>query len=54
VAPSELSERIAAVLAIDRSAPAIEFGARWRTWGELAATSSPSRPGSRSRARGSA
>jgi acyl-CoA synthetase (AMP-forming)/AMP-acid ligase II len=37
-APNELSERIAAVLAIDRSAPAIEFDGRWRTWGELAAT----------------
>ena len=37
-APSGLSERIAAVLAIDRSAPAIEVDGRWRTWGELAAT----------------
>ena len=35
---SELAERIAAVLSIDRSAPAIEFDGRWRTWGELAAT----------------
>ncbi len=34
----ELSERIAAVLAIDPSAPVIEFAGRWRTWGELGAT----------------
>jgi long-chain acyl-CoA synthetase len=34
----ELSERIAAVVAIDPSAPAIEFGGRWRTWGDLGAT----------------
>jgi acyl-CoA synthetase (AMP-forming)/AMP-acid ligase II len=34
----ELGERIAAVLAIDPAAPAIEFAGRWRTWGELAAT----------------
>ncbi|TMA34374.1 MAG: long-chain fatty acid--CoA ligase [Deltaproteobacteria bacterium] len=34
----ELGERIASVLAIDPSAPAIEFGGRWRTWGELAST----------------
>jgi long-chain acyl-CoA synthetase len=34
----ELSERIAAVLAIDPSAPAVEFARRWRTWGELGTT----------------
>lgn len=37
-ASNELGARIAAVLAIDPSAPAIEFDARWRTWGELATT----------------
>jgi long-chain acyl-CoA synthetase len=37
-AVSELGERIAAVLAIDPAAPAIEFAGRWRTWGELATT----------------
>jgi acyl-CoA synthetase (AMP-forming)/AMP-acid ligase II len=37
-APRELGERIAAVLALDPSAPALEFGGRWRTWGELAAS----------------
>ncbi len=37
-APSELSARIAAVLAIDAAAPALEFEGRWRTWGDLAAT----------------
>src|SRR5262249_7930116 len=33
-----LGERIAAVLALDPSAPALEFTGRWRSWGELAAT----------------
>jgi acyl-CoA synthetase (AMP-forming)/AMP-acid ligase II len=33
-----LSERIADVVAIDPSAPVVEFGGRWRTWGELGAT----------------
>ena len=37
-ASSELGERIAAVVAIDPAAPAIEFAGRWRTWGELAST----------------
>ncbi len=37
-ASPELGERIAAVLAIDPSAHALEFGGRWHTWGELAAT----------------
>jgi len=37
-ASRELGERIVAVLAIDPSAPALEFAGRWRTWGELAAT----------------
>jgi acyl-CoA synthetase (AMP-forming)/AMP-acid ligase II len=37
-ASSSLGERIAAVLAIDPAAPAIEFDARWRTWGDLART----------------
>ena len=35
---TELGERIAAVLALDPSASAIEFEGRWRSWGELAAT----------------
>jgi acyl-CoA synthetase (AMP-forming)/AMP-acid ligase II len=38
MAPTELGERIAAVLAIDPAAPAIEFRGRWRTWGELGTT----------------
>jgi acyl-CoA synthetase (AMP-forming)/AMP-acid ligase II len=33
-----LSERIGAVLALDPSAPAIEFDGRWRSWGELGST----------------
>ena len=33
-----LSERIAAVLALDPAARALEFADRWRTWGELART----------------
>jgi len=37
-ASAELGERIAAVLAIDPSAPALEFAGHWRSWGELAAT----------------
>jgi acyl-CoA synthetase (AMP-forming)/AMP-acid ligase II len=32
-----LSERIGRVLALDPSAPALEFALRWHTWGELAA-----------------
>ncbi|MEX5633279.1 class I adenylate-forming enzyme family protein [Parafrankia sp. FMc2] len=32
-----LSERIGKVLALDPSAPAVEFGRHWHTWGELAA-----------------
>ncbi len=36
--PTALSERIAAVGTIDPTAPAIEYGGRWRTWGELGAT----------------
>lgn len=35
---SRLSERIAEVLAIDPSAPAVEFDGRWSSYGELAAT----------------
>ncbi len=35
---SALSARIAEVLAIDPSAPAIEFEGRWRTWGDLRTT----------------
>jgi long-chain acyl-CoA synthetase len=35
---TELGERVASVLAIDPSAPAIEFAGRWRTWGEVAST----------------
>jgi long-chain acyl-CoA synthetase len=38
MASTDLGERIAAVLAIDPSAPAIEFAGRWRTWGELSST----------------
>ena len=38
-ASAGLGERIDAVLAIDPAAPALEFGGRWRTWGELEATS---------------
>lgn len=37
-AANELGERIAAVLAVDPWAAAIEFEGRWRTWGDLAAT----------------
>jgi long-subunit acyl-CoA synthetase (AMP-forming) len=37
-AANALGERIAAVLALDPSAPALEFAGRWRSWGELAAT----------------
>jgi hypothetical protein len=33
MASTALGERIAAVLAIDPSGPAIEFGGRWRNWG---------------------
>lgn len=33
-----LSERIAAVLALDSAASAIEFEQRWRSWGDLAVT----------------
>jgi len=35
---NELGDRIARVLALDPSAPAIESSGRWRTWGEIAAT----------------
>jgi acyl-CoA synthetase (AMP-forming)/AMP-acid ligase II len=35
---TSLSQRIAAVLAVDPDARAIEFAGRWRTWGELGAT----------------
>ena len=34
-AANALGERIAAVLALDPAAPAIEFERRWRRWGEL-------------------
>ena len=34
----QMSTRVADVLAIDRSANAIEFGGRWWTWGDLART----------------
>lgn len=34
---SALAERIRAVLEIDPSAPALEFGGRWYTWGDLRA-----------------
>ena len=37
-AANALAERIGAVLALDPSAPAVEFERRWRTWGDLAAT----------------
>jgi acyl-CoA synthetase (AMP-forming)/AMP-acid ligase II len=33
-----ISERLRAVMAIDPSAPALEFQGRWSTWGHLAAT----------------
>jgi acyl-CoA synthetase (AMP-forming)/AMP-acid ligase II len=33
-----LAERIGAIVAIDPTAPAVEFGGRWRTWGELGTT----------------
>jgi acyl-CoA synthetase (AMP-forming)/AMP-acid ligase II len=33
-----LAERIGAVAALDPAAPVLEFGGRWRTWGELGAT----------------
>ena len=35
---SALADRIAAVLAIDPDAPAIEYDHEWSTWGDLAAT----------------
>jgi len=35
---SGLADQITAVLAIDPTAPAIEFAGHWHTWGELAAT----------------
>ncbi len=35
---TSLSERIAAVLAIDPGAPAIEFEGRWHSWGQVATT----------------
>jgi len=37
-ASAGLGDRIAAVLALDPDAHAIESGGRWRSWGELAAT----------------
>jgi acyl-CoA synthetase (AMP-forming)/AMP-acid ligase II len=37
-APHRLSARIAEILAIDPSAPALEFERRWWTWGELRVT----------------
>lgn len=37
-AVNPLGARIAAVLALDPPAPALEFEQRWRTWGELATT----------------
>jgi acyl-CoA synthetase (AMP-forming)/AMP-acid ligase II len=37
-ASTELGTRIAAVLALDPAAPALEFAGRWRTWGELGTT----------------
>ena len=37
-ASQELGERIASVLALDPSAPALEFERRWRSWGELGVT----------------
>ncbi|KPM52163.1 AMP-dependent synthetase [Frankia sp. R43] len=46
-----LSQRLGKVLALDPSAPAVEFEQRWHTWGELAATAdalaSQVRPGER-------
>ncbi len=33
-----LSERIAGIVALDPSRPAVEFESRWRTWGQLGAT----------------
>jgi acyl-CoA synthetase (AMP-forming)/AMP-acid ligase II len=36
--PSELSRRIADVLAVDHEAPAIEFEGSWCTWGQLSDT----------------
>ena len=33
-----LGERIAGIVGLDPSRPAIEFAGGWRTWGELAAT----------------
>jgi len=33
---SGLSERLRAVMALDPTAPALEFGGRWYTWGDLA------------------
>ena len=32
----ELPERLGAVMALDPAAPALEFGGRWYTWGDLA------------------
>ena len=34
---TELADRIAAILAIDPAAPAVEFERRWTSWGEIAA-----------------
>ncbi|MEX5711913.1 SDR family oxidoreductase [Parafrankia sp. FMc6] len=39
-----LSERIGRVLALDPSAPAVEFERHWHTWGELAASADAAAP----------
>ncbi len=36
-----LSERISEILALDPSAPALEFDRRWYSWGDLAASATP-------------
>src|SRR5215471_7911951 len=33
-----LSERIAGIVALEPSSPAVEFDGRWRTWGDLGST----------------
>jgi long-chain acyl-CoA synthetase len=43
----DLSERIAKVLSLDPSAPALEFEHRWCSWGDLAATELDVEPGER-------
>ena len=37
-APNPLAGRIGEILALDPTAPALEFEHRWYTWGELGAT----------------